>query len=296
MRAQLIAMSDSVTGPNVALVDTLFAVLWADDDEQDNHGREGARRDGEAQVDVAASLDPARDQASDAVRLRVEISRAVAEPLADLGVSRYLVNVRDAEVAGALIDVRTTPKRFLAALRVRVPVASTAACGAVLEALGRLGPVSAWSVTASEPLPVVEPETAARPGPGPEEGVRCEGMANVAFLRRPQRIAREEWLRIWLEEHTTVAIETQATTGYTQHAVVRALTPDAPEVDAIVEEVFPIGAVSDLGVFFDARGDDARMAANTTAMTTSTARFLDDGTVDAIPTGRYVMGVPGTGV
>lgn len=55
-------------------------------------------------------------------------------------------------------------------------------------------------------------------------------------------------------------------------------------------------ACGDLGVFFDARGDDARMAATIEAMTASTGRFLDDGTVDAVPTGRYVMGVPGAGV
>lgn len=248
-------------------MDTLFAVLWTDDVVRD---------------------------APDPARVRADISRAVEAPLSALGVSRYLVNVRDAEVAGALIDVRTTPRPFLAALRVRVPVASAAACGALLDALGRLGRVSSWSVTASEPLPVAEPEPL--PAPIPEEGVRCEGMANVAFLRRPSRVARDEWLRIWLEEHTTVAIETQSTTGYTQHVVVRSLTPGGPEIDGIVEEMFPIGAVSDLGVFFDARGDDARMAANAGAMTASTQRFLDDGAVDAIPTGRYVMGVRGSGV
>ncbi|MBB0994709.1 hypothetical protein G6015_10640, partial [Dietzia sp. SLG510A3-40A3] len=99
-----------------------------------------------------------------------------------------------------------------------------------------------------------------------------------------------------LEEHTQVAIDTQSTTAYTQHVVVRALTADAPVIDGIVEEVFPIEAATDLGVFFDARGDDARMAANIEAMTASTGRFLDDGTVDAVPTGRYVMGVPGAGV
>lgn len=250
-------------------MDTLFAVLWSDDSAPDA-------------ADTQDTPDPAR--------LRSEISRTVAAPLADLGVSRYLVNVRDAEVAGALIDVRATPRPLLAALRVRVPVASSAACGTLLDALARLGPVSAWSVTASEPLPPTEP------GAGPEsvseEGVRCEGMANLAFLRRPGRLTRDEWLHTWLEEHTTVAIETQSTTGYTQHVVVRALTPDAPEIDGIVEEIFPIGAVTDLGVFFDSRGDDARMAANTGAMTASTSRFLDDGAVDAIPTGRYLMRVP----
>lgn len=215
----------------------------------------------------------------DGVGLRERIARVVGGPLTEMGVGEYVVNVRDEAVAGAMIDVRVTPRPLLAAVRARVPVASSAACAPLLEGLRELGPVSAWSVTESQPLPV----------PEPGEGGRCEGMANLAFLRRPARMEREEWLRTWLEEHTPVAIGTQSTTAYTQHVVVRALTDDAPVIDGIVEEVFPIEAARDLRVFFDARGSDEQMSANIEAMTASTARFLDDGTVDAIPTGRYVM-------
>ena len=227
---------------------------------------------------VVWSDDPDRP-VPDGAGLRERIARAVDGPLAGLGVDEYLVNVRDEAVAGALIDVRVTPQPLLAAVRARVPVASGSACAGLLDGLRELGPVSAWSVTESQPLPA--PATGA-------DG-RCDGMANLAFLRRPARMDREEWLRTWLEEHTPVAIETQSTTAYTQHVVVRALTDDAPVIDGVVEEVFPIEATRDLGVFFDSRGSDERMGANIEAMTSSTARFLDDGTVDAIPTGRYVM-------
>lgn len=220
---------------------------------------------------------------ADAAGLRARIARAVEDPLADLGVGEYLVNVRDDAVVGAMIDVQVTPLPVLAVVRARVPVASATACADVLEALRGVGPVSAWSVTASEVLV---------PTPPGVDG-RCEGMANIALLRRPERMDRHEWLHTWLEEHTQVAIDTQSTTAYTQHAVVRPLTADAPVIEAIVEEVFPIEAVQDLGVFFDSRGSDERMTANIQAMTASTARFLDDGTVDAVPTGRYVVGVPG---
>ncbi|EFV91847.1 hypothetical protein ES5_08886 [Dietzia cinnamea P4] len=240
-------------------MDMLLAVVWAQD----------------------GPVEPAGAQ-----ELRGRITEAVTGPLAALGVDEVVVNVRDEQVAGAMIDVRVTELPVLAVVRTRVPVASATACAELLAALEALGPVSAWSVTASEPLPA--------PAPGPDG--RCEGMANIAFLRRPGRIGREEWLRVWLEEHTRVAIDTQSTTSYTQHVVVRALTPDAPRIDGIVEEVFPAEAATDLGVFFDARGDDERMTANMRAMTASTARFLDDGTVDAVPTGRYVVGVRAAGV
>ena len=252
-------------------MDTVVAVVWSQDAE--------ATPGSGADVDSAAD----RPAVGDAADLRARIAAAVEGPLSAMGVDEYVLNVRDEAVLGALIDVQVTSKPFLAAVRARVPVASSTACAELVERLRQVGPVSAWSVTASEPLPVV----------APAGGGRCEGLANLAFLRRPDRLGREEWLRTWLEEHTTVAVETQSTTGYTQHVVVRALTDDAPVIDGIVEEMFPIEAVSDLGVFFDARGSDERMAANIRAMTASTARFLDDGTVDAIPTGRYVVGLRG---
>lgn len=242
-----------------------MAVVWSGESEADSEGAGTAPRD------------PA-----ESAGLLADVAAAVGAPLAALGVSDYLVNVRDEQVAGAMIDVQVTPRPVLAVIRACVPVASATACADVIDALGGLGPVSAWSVTASEPLPIA----------APTGGGRCEGMANIAFLRRPARIDRDEWLRTWLEGHTQVAIDTQSTTGYTQHVVVRALTEDAPQIAGIVEEVFPIEAARDLGVFFDSRGNDERLTANVQAMTASTARFLDDGTVDAVPTGRYVMSVP----
>lgn len=262
-----------------------MVVVWSDESETGSAGRR--------------SSSPA---AGDPDALLGEVIAAVGGPLAALGATDYVVNVRDDQVAGAMIDVQVTDRPVLAAVRARVPVASAAACSRVIDALGTLGPVSAWSVTASEPLPIEMPAGAGSGrSTGPTDGIpavatRCDGMANLAFLRRPERIAREQWLDIWLEDHTQIAIDTQSTTGYTQHVVVRALTEDAPVIDGIVEEIFPIGAVRDLGVFFDSRGDDERMAANMRAMTASTARFLDDGTVDAVPTGRYVVGVPGGSV
>ena len=60
----------------------------------------------------------------------------------------------------------------------------------------------------------------------------------------PTDLDVETWFTRWHVDHTPVAIETQSTFGYTQNAVVRALTPDAPGIAAIVEELFPIEATS----------------------------------------------------
>lgn len=72
--------------------------------------------------------------------------------------------------------------------------------------------------------------------PQASPGERTEGFAQIAFLQRPQRLTPQEWLDIWHNHHTRVASETQATFAYVQNVVVRALSAQAPAVDAIVEE------------------------------------------------------------
>ena len=88
-----------------------------------------------------------------------------------------------------------------------------------------------------------------------------------------------------------MAIATQATFGYVQNTVVRALTAHAPRVDAIVEELFPAAAVTDLMAFFGA-ADDADLNDRLSRMVASTAAFGANENVDAGPTSRYVRRSP----
>jgi hypothetical protein len=74
-----------------------------------------------------------------------------------------------------------------------------------------------------------------------------------------------------------------------QDVVVRPLTPDAPTIDGIVEECFPIEALTDLHAFFDAVGDDDRLAANLGRMNESVERFGASASIDVVPTSEYVM-------
>jgi hypothetical protein len=124
-------------------------------------------------------------------------------------------------------------------------------------------------------------------------GVRSEGFANVALLRRPVGLDTATWFTRWHVDHTPVAIATQSTFGYVQNAVVRALTADAPPLDAIVEELFPLAATRDLHAFFGA-ADDAELGDRMTRMVASTAAFGANENVDTIPTSRYVLRSPFT--
>ena len=129
-----------------------------------------------------------------------------------------------------------------------------------------------------------------RPLEPPEvpDGVRADALANLAFLRRPAAMSPEDWLQDWLERHTSIAIETQGTFGYVQNPVLAAVTPDAPAVAGIVEELFPMAAMHDSHAFYGSGGDDAELQHRFTRLMESVARFGADQGLDLVPTSRYV--------
>lgn len=211
-------------------------------------------------------------------RLRTD----VAADLLAIGAPGLAVNVRDDVVRDSLMTLTTLDPPVAAF----VSLWSQQSYGPdVLGALDRLAAeadrVDAYLVTESVPLP--PPETTL--------GVRTEGFANVALLRRPDDMDVETWFRRWHVDHTAVAIATQSTFGYTQNAVVRALTGGAPRIDAIVEELFPLAATRDLHAFFGA-ADDADLGDRMNRMVASTAAFGANHNLDTVPTSRYLIRSP----
>lgn len=221
-----------------------------------------------------------RDDADDSwcTRLRTE----VADELLALGLSGLTVNVHDAPVRASVMTLTTLEPPVMAVVSVWTQQYYGAQLTAALDRLrAECAELAAYLVTESVPMP----------GPAPLPGARTDGLANVALLRRPDGLDESEWLRRWHLEHTQVAIDTQSTFGYTQNAVVRALTPDAPRVNAIVEELFPIEAVTSVQAFFGA-ADDADLADRMTKMIASTGAFGANENVDTIATSRYILRNP----
>ena len=138
---------------------------------------------------------------------------------------------------------------------------------------------TAYLVTESQPIVNRRPA---------DPNGRTEGFAQVALLRCPSRLDEAEWLALWLDHHTTVAVETQSTFGYTQNVVVRSLLGDGVH-DAVVEELFPGAAMTDQHVFYDAVGDDDALARRQAAMLASVDRFVDLDRLDVVPTSQYVV-------
>ena len=124
----------------------------------------------------------------------------------------------------------------------------------------------------------------------PPKGERTPGMCQVTCIAKLPDLAYDEFTRIWHEDHKQVAIETQSTTGYVRNEFVRALTPGAPDGwIAIVEETFPIGALTDPKVFYDASSDE-ELKANLDRMMTSCNRFLDMGPLEFTHMSEYYLG------
>lgn len=206
----------------------------------------------------------------------------VAPLLLDTGAPGVTVNVRDAAVTDSLMTLTTLDPPVIALVSVWTPQYYGEQIHTATTLLGQIcESAAAYLVTESVPLA----------GPVTAPGERTPGLANVALLRRPAGLDERTWLHRWHRDHTRVAIDTQSTFGYTQNTVVRAITDDAPPIDAIVEELFPIEATSDLHAFFGA-ADDADLSDRMTRMVASTTAFGANENVDTVPTSRYVLRGP----
>ncbi len=208
---------------------------------------------------------------------------SVAEAILALGVAGLSVNVRDAAVSHSMMTLTTFDPPAVAVVSMWTPQCYGEQVAESLSLLAaECDHLAAYLVTESNPLlaPI-------------ELGQRTTGLANIALLRRPAGLDYATWLQRWQHDHTPVAIETQSTFGYTQNAVVRALTPEAPQLAGIVEELFPIEAVTDLQAFFGA-ADDADLQHRLARMVASTSAFGANENIDTVPTSRYVLKTPFT--
>lgn len=203
------------------------------------------------------------------------LSPGLREVLRGCGVTRLQVNVDDDAVAAAMRIPAAEP-----AIGAVVSTWDGAAEGVVAALTGpaSVTRVAGWEV--DERRPIDPPEA--------WDGTRADALANIALLRRPEELSHEEWLHRWLVDHTPVAIATQGTFGYVQNVVVAPVTAEAPPVAALVEELFPSSAVTDLHAFYGSDGDDAELTDRMERMMASVARFGADRGLDLVPTSRYL--------
>jgi hypothetical protein len=193
--------------------------------------------------------------------------------LRDAGVRRLQLNLDDEDVAPAM-RIATGPDAITAIISVWADDDHD-----VTESLqGATGTLAGWEVDERQPIP--PPET--------PDGVRLDALANVAVLKRPDDLDRDEWLHRWLVDHTPVAIATQASFGYVQNVATRQVTETSPrQVDALVEELFPSEGMLDMHAFYGSGGDDAELRSRLTRLMASVARIGFDRDIDLVPGSRY---------
>ena len=145
----------------------------------------------------------------------------------------------------------------------------------------RAAKLQSFLVVESEPIPNTK-HVAAR-------GERTPGFNLVTCIEPKQGLAYDEFIERWHKEHRAVALETQSTFGYVRNEIVRALTPGAPTWAAIVEEHFPIEALTDPLVWYAADGSKERYRKHLERMIQSCAAFLAMDRVEAHPMSEYVF-------
>ena len=209
-----------------------------------------------------------------------DVSTALHDPalhtrLREAGATAIQVNLDDADVAPAM---RFGPGAPITGF-LTVWTEDAAATVGLMAGIGTEAHV--YRVTERRPV---------EPPPVPI-GERADALANIAVLRRPETMTQEEYLAVWIGDHTPIASETQHTFGYVQNVVAEALTPGAPVISAIVEELFLMAGMTDVHAFYGSGGDDAELNRRITRLMTSVARFGADQGLDLVPTSRYLYSV-----
>ncbi len=210
--------------------------------------------------------------------LRAALIEKAAPALRAGGASRIVVNVNDEHVAagqGVTIGRSDPPVRAMVSFWMDNSD-DRAGCE---EALAQTATsLAGYLVVESRPL-LHEPPV----------GERAPGVNLVTCINKLPGISHEDFIDRWNNEHRKVAVETQSTFAYVRNAVVRKLTADAPDRDGIVEESFPIEALTNPKVWYDCDSDE-ELGRRVKRMLDSVNAFLDLGPLESTPMSEYDLG------
>jgi hypothetical protein len=210
--------------------------------------------------------------------LRTRLIDVAARALRDAGASSISVNVHDEHVApgtGVTISRSDPP---IAAM-VSFWMQNSDDREPCEQALAReADAVHGYLTAESRPLVHVPPL-----------GERAPGFNLVTAINRRPDLTHEQFTEHWTHEHKVVANETQSTFGYVRNAVVRPLSKGAPVRDGIVEESFPIEALTDRHAWYDCDSAE-EFKRRLGRMLASVNAFLDMEPLESIPMSEYWLG------
>ncbi len=128
----------------------------------------------------------------------------------------------------------------------------------------------------------------------PAAGDRSPGVLTVALIHRPAHLEERQWLHNWHEVQSPRSGELQPRRRYVRNRVVQRLTPDAPEVDGIVEEAWPsVAHVADPMLFFETGGDPDKLGPMVEEMLANVQACLDLTRLRSSTMSEYLLRPPG---
>lgn len=218
-----------------------------------------------------------KQEADSAEEFKRRLLDETAIALRKVPVEKIRVSVTDdAVAAGTPIGTMDPPKSGMVSFWMEQSQDCAVAEAVLAPACAR---IEGYLVVESRPILNTEQVT--------PRGERTPGFSQVTCVRKRADISHEEYLRIWYGEHRACANETQSTFGYVRNEIVRPLTPNAPGWTAIVEENFPIAALTDPAAFYDAAGNPEKLKANQTRMMETCQKFLDLSAIEAHHCSEY---------
>jgi hypothetical protein len=121
------------------------------------------------------------------------------------------------------------------------------------------------------------------------DGARSPGIAQLTLLERPARFDREEWIRRWHGTISPVSEAIQPRSRYVRNAVLRAVTPDAPDLGGIVVECWPSARhVTNPFLFYGAKTPFG-LALNLFRILRAVTSFLDLRRIRTTMAGEYFL-------
>jgi hypothetical protein len=176
-----------------------------------------------------------KETSEDTAAFNASLLGSMQRKLTALGAARLQVHIVD-EVVAAGAHLRFEKMRPMPSAMVSFWLNAAYGKAPFEEVLEAWAPrIAGYAVSEATVLPIAE----ARP-----DGERIPGFSQIAMFRKLPGITREGFLNIWTRDQSKVGPETQETFYYGQNIVVRAVTPDAPPLDGIVDECYPIEALT----------------------------------------------------
>lgn len=122
------------------------------------------------------------------------------------------------------------------------------------------------------------------------DGKRSPGLLTVTLMERPRRLEPADWLAHWHGVQSPVSEAMQPRCRYVRNAVVRALTPEAPPYEGIVDEAWPSAEhLTDPMLFYGAGGDEETLRGNQRRMFESVKAFLDFDRIRTVTMSEYPL-------